>query len=145
MSNHITIELCQEDRERLDLLRSTLVALGDLLLKGQTPVAATQTVQKAEEVNEHPVDAVSPHGLPEPVAEPVAEPLAEPVAEPVAEPEAPKFTKDDVLAKVQKLAGPNNPKREQAKAIVKSYGAKVSDIPKDKYPEVMAKLAELEG
>ena len=133
MSNHITIELCQEDRERLDLLSSAIISLGDLLLKGQVPAAAAQPAEKVEEVHEHPIDAVSPHGEPEPVAQP----------EP--EPEQPKYTKEDVLAKVQSLAGPNNPKREAAKAIVKIYGAKVSDIPADKYAEVMAKLAELEG
>jgi hypothetical protein len=132
MSNRITIELCQEDRERLDLLSSAIIALGDVLLKGQAPAVAVQPAEKVEEVNEHPVDAVSPHGLPEPVAEPVAEP------------EKPKYTKADIQAKVQKLATPNSPNREQAKAIVKSYGAKISDIPEDKYDEVMAKLAELE-
>ena len=127
MSNCITIELCQEDRERLDLLASILINLGGELKKHE-PVTMTQDLKAAPE-SEHPVDAVVPHADPEPVAET----------------ELPRYTKDDVLAKVQKLAAPNNPKREQAKAIVKSYGAKVSDIPADKYAEVMAKLIELEG
>jgi hypothetical protein len=136
MSNTITIELCQEDRDRLDLLSSVLIALGDELTK-QRPVTMQMDLglkPAAPEIN-HPADILPPHGEPEPIAEP----------EPAVEPEQPKYTKDDVLAKVQKLATPNSPHREQAKAIVKSYGAKVSDIPEDKYVEVMAKLAELEG
>ncbi len=154
MSNHITIELCAEDRKRID----ELIAFAGLIvaeMKSRAPIPVTMdlarptTVLKVNpfELSErdkeqlaaveeaykkavdHPVDEVSPHELPEPVAEP----------------EQPKYTKADVLAKVQQLAAPNSPHREQAKAIVKSYGAKVSDIPEDKYDEVMAKLAALEG
>jgi hypothetical protein len=124
MSNHITIELCAEDRQRID----ELIAFAGLIaseMKSNKP--DLRVVQPAEE---HPVDAVAPHGEPEPVADP----------EPVY-----KVTKGDIMTKVQALAAPNNPKREQAKAIVKSYGAKVSDIPEDKYTEVMDKLVELEG
>jgi hypothetical protein len=137
MSNKITIELCEEDRKRLDSL-FLIVAEVVAELKAQRPPVVTMDLktvatqeapeQPAPEIN-HPVDEVSPHGEPEPAAEP----------------EQPKYTKDDVLAKVQSLAGPNNPKREEAKAIVKSYGAKVSDIPEDKYAEVMDKLTALEG
>ena len=43
------------------------------------------------------------------------------------------------------MAGPGNPKRERAKAIVTSYGKKVSDIPADKRNEAMQRLIELEG
>lgn len=141
MSNHITIELCAEDRKRID----ELIAFAGLIaseLKSHRP-PQLQSIDEngihfvtaaGTAAEEHPVDAVAPHGEPEPAADP----------EPAAEPELPQFTKADVLAKVQALAAPNNPKREQAKAIVKSYGAKVSDIPADKYAEVMAKLTELE-
>lgn len=129
MSNRITIELCAEDRKRID----ELIAFAGLIaseMKSTKP--ELKVVAPAEE---HPVDAVAPHGEPDPVAEPEAAP-----AEKVY-----KVTKADIMAKVQALAAPNNPKREQAKAIIKSYGAKVSDIPEDLYDEVMAKLVELEG
>ncbi len=135
MSNTITIELCAEDRKRID----ELIAFAGLIagtLKSPEPVNMQSPVQvrtlpliTAAPANEHPVDEVSPHGQPEPVAEP----------------ELPKYTKADILAKVQTLATPGHPKREEAKAIVKSYGAKVSDIPEDKYNEVMDKLTALEG
>ena len=137
MSNRITIELCEEDRKRLDGLFLMAAEIVNEL-KSLTPV---QVYGPTEENTEHPVDTVGHFEQPEPEAEP--EPAAEP--EPVAEPELPQYSKADVLALVQKLAAPNSPNREQAKAIVKSYGSKVSDIPEDKYDEVMAKLAELEG
>lgn len=134
MSNRITIELCQEDRQRID----ELIAFAGLIageMKGRAPSSVSltdngitvnyDTHENAAPAEEHPVDAVSPHADPEP--------------------EPPKYTKADVQAKVQKMAGPNSPKREQVKALVKSYGTKISDIPEDKYDEVMAKLAELEG
>ena len=126
--NKITIEFCQEDRQRLDeIIAFAGMIVGEMKSRGPAPIQNPTA--------EHPADAIAPHGEPEPVAEP----------EPIEEPEAPKFTKEDILAKVQSLAGPNNPKREEAKAIIKSYGTKVSDIPADKYPEVMKKLIALEG
>lgn len=141
MSNKITIELCEEDRKRLDSLFCIITeVVGELKSRGvpvchELEAVVTQEAPEQPAPDEHPADEVSPHGEPEPAETP----------EPTAEPEQPKYTKADILAKVQKLAGPNNPKREQAKAIVKSYGAKVSDIPEDKYAEVMEKLTELEG
>lgn len=130
MSNCIEFRLCDEDRARLDKI---IEGLGNMRPNCANCVDSALAVMsenlKAVQESEHPVDAVAPHADPEPAAEP----------------ELPQFTKADVLAKVQQLAAPNNPKREQAKAIVKTYGAKVSDIPEDKYAEVMAKLAELEG
>ena len=136
MSNHITIELCAEDRQRID----ELIAFAGLIaseMKSNRPLQLQSIdengIRFGTAAEERPVDAVAPHGEPEPVADP------EP-AEKVY-----KVTKADIMAKVQALAAPNNPKREQAKAIVKSYGAKVSDIPEEKYDEVMDKLVELEG
>lgn len=130
MNNIIEFRLCDEDRARLDKI---IEGLGSMRPNCTNCVESALAVMnenlKAAPESEHPVDAVVPHADPEPVVEP----------------ELPQYTKDDVLAKVQKLAAPNNPKREQAKAIVKSYGAKVSDIPADKYAEVMSKLNELEG
>lgn len=66
-----------------------------------------------------------------------------------AEPELPTYTRDDVQALVQTLAGPKttaNPyggKRTETRAVVKKYADKVSDIPADKFGEVMAELLKL--
>jgi hypothetical protein len=134
MSNHITIELCAEDRQRID----ELIAFAGWIaseMKSHRPLQLQSIdengIRFGTAAEEHPVDAVAPHG--------------EPVADPEPAEKVYKVTKADIMAKVQALAAPNNPKREQAKAIVKSYGAKVSDIPEDKYTEVMDKLVELEG
>jgi hypothetical protein len=137
MSNIITFELCQEDRKRLD----DLIASADIII-GEMQARRPLQMQKIDETGIYFGTAAEGH--PDPVGAP-GEPGEPGQPEPVEEPEQPKYTKEDVQAKVQKLAKPGNPKREQAKAIVKSYAAKVSDIPEDKFPEVMAKLAELEG
>jgi hypothetical protein len=138
MNNIITIALCEEDRKRIDeliaftgLIVSEMKSPSPVIVQEpiQAPTAPQDAPEQPDPVNEYPVEEDSPYDLPEPAAKP----------------EQPKYTKDDVLAKVQSLAGPNNPKREEAKAIVKSYGTKVSDIPADKYAEVMDKLTALEG
>lgn len=89
--------------------------------------------------------ATAPADTPEPPAPETVPPAEESPAQatPEAE-EAPTYTPDEVLALVQKLAAPDNPKRKRAKAIVKSYAAKVSAIPADKYAEIMDKLTALE-
>ena len=146
MSNTITIELCKEDRERLDLLSSAIIALGGELKNffGSDEVAyATGGVLANELAEPQEVPKAEPPEITHPAEEVTAQPDPEPAVAP--EPELPKYTKENILAKVQSLAGPNNPKRDAAKAIVKKYGAKVSDIPEDKYTEVMAQLIALEG
>jgi len=141
MSNTITIEFCPEDRKRIDeLIAFAGLIVGELKSRGvpvckeleaiaETAAAPQDAPEQLAPETVHPVDEVSPLAAPEPVAEP----------------EPPKYTKADILALVQKLAAPSSSKREEAKAIVKSYAAKVSDIPEDKYAEVMDKLTALEG
>lgn len=152
MSNAITVtvELGPESQAKLDKILAALEGLRPnchsctetaLRVMGENmkasrevepagePVVTTNTVGAAVPETVHPVDEVSPHGAPEPAEQP----------------EAPKYTKADIQSLVQKLAAPSSPKREQAKAIIKSYGAKVSDVPEDKYPEVMDKLTKLAG
>lgn len=133
MSNHITIEFCKEDRQRIDELIGLAAwitgALKDLAAN-TAPVIMDDTTNKIKLTSEHPVDEVSPHAAPEPVAEP----------EPVA---AVNYTKADVQALVLKLAAPGTGKKDAVKAIVNEYAKKVSDIPEEKLNEVMAKLNQL--
>lgn len=150
MSNaiNITVELCQEDRKRLD----ELICFAGLLVGNQKQGiinAADLSIAKLSELA--PTEEPAAYRAPAEVAaaasnEPpeIVDESSEP--EPAAEPEQPKYTKPDVLALVQKLAAPTSPehKRTGAKAIVKAYGAKVSDIPEDKYAEVMDKLTALD-
>lgn len=102
----------------------------------EAPVAPASEPEAVAPETGHPADETTAHVDPEPAVEP----------EQPTEPEVPKYTKADVQALVQKLAAPTSPehKRTGAKTIVKSYGAKVSDIPEDKYAEVMDKLTALD-
>jgi hypothetical protein len=147
---NVTVELGPESQAKLDKILAALEGIGhhnckgcvesavgmviDATNSGEAPEEETATPASAAEPaapeTGHPVDEVSPHGEPEPAAEP----------------EAPKYTKADVQALVQKLAAPTSPERKRtgAKNIVKSYGAKVSDIPEDKYDEVMHRLTTLD-
>lgn len=139
MSNNITVttELCAEDRKRLNEIISLLLNLAQkhnpeqLKEACNAATAATLAQEPATPDAGHPVDEVSPHGAPEPVAEPEPAPVA-------------KWTKDDLTKKVQALAAPGTGKREKVRDIVKSYAPNVGAIPEDKYDEVMAKLTALE-
>jgi hypothetical protein len=144
---NVTVELGPESMAKLDKILEALqgqnhhcegcvaaVHMAQDLTKdlAEAAAAAAGIPESEPEETDPPADAVSPAEQPEPAAAP--------------EPEAPKYTKADVLALVQKLAAPTSPeaKRTGAKAIVKEYGAKVSDIPEAKYGEVMDKLTALD-
>ena len=126
MSNTITIELCAEDRARLDAI---LAALSDKASAPAEPAAVA------------PVAA--PEEAPAPVQPEPEKPAVVP-AEPAVEEAKPIHTKADLLAKVQHLIAQGG-KKAEARAIIKQYADRVSDVPADKIDEVMAKLAELEG
>ena len=135
MSANITIELCAEDRARLDHINVNLTELilrvmgngapdmGDVLRK-----AAPELAGKLAE--QHPV------------TEPFQElPKAEPV--PFEQPETPQYKLEDIQQKVVALSASG--KKAEVREIVKSYAEKVSAIPADKFGEVMARLTGLEG
>jgi hypothetical protein len=136
--NKITIALCEEDRKLLEGLMGSVTLLASVLANAQpkevqekviAETLAPQLVpQPATPDAGHPVDEVSPHAAPEPVAEPAAT----------------HHTLDDVRAVVQRLIGPGSTKREAAKAIVEEYAPKLSGIPVDKYDEIMGRLIALE-
>ena len=124
MSNHITIELCKEDRQRLDEVIGFLGLIVGELKRG--PV-----------VKEHPVDAVVPFNMAQ------AEDGTVMLVKNDQPADEPNYTKDDVQALVMKLAAPGTGKKDAVKAIVNEYAKKVSDIPEEKLNEVMAKLNQL--
>lgn len=119
MSNTITLELCAEDRARLDRLAAALegMRIPEVISTGSGTLNPCTALPEA----------------PAPVE----------VDTPAPVEEKPTATLDSVRALVQKLVGPGSAKKEAAKAIVKSYGAKVSDIPADKYDEALARLTAL--
>ncbi len=121
----LTVELCADDRDRLDRILKALEGLQQPNCHScvETAVGMTKGLAElAEKAVTH---------------EPVEEPEQ---AEAAA---TPTYTKDDIRAMVRTLAASDNPKLKQAKAIVKEYAVKVSEIPADKYDEVMDRLTEL--
>lgn len=136
MSNtiNLVVELGPQTQAKLDAILAAL--------QGATPATVPAPAAKAEPVTE-PAPVAKPAAEPAPAAEVKPEPAVVEEPAPAAEPEAPKITKADIQAKVQTLAKPGSKHRDAVKAIIKSYGANVSGIPEDKYPEVMEKLNAL--
>ena len=126
---NLTVELCAEDRARLDKL---LEALTTRPIEKATRAVAEMAAAVAEVAPE-------PEKTPEPAPETPAEVTEDlPMGEPVEE-----ITADDIQAFVRKLAAPETGKREACKAIIKKYADNVSSIPEDKCREVMNQLLDL--
>ena len=141
--NNITIELCQEDRNRLD----TLVAIGLELCKKNIyevePAAPAETQRNdAEAANElapetvHPVDAVNVWSEPASEAPAVSGKLGDKGNEKLF---------SAVQQKVVKLSAAGKEQKAAVREIVQKYATKVSDIPAADYDTVMEQLAALEG
>ena len=117
MSNRITIELCAEDRARLD-------RLAEALERGACKEYATAEVD------------------PEVVTEP--ETTEAPVEEPTVVTESiPQVSRAELRAKVIELSAKGL--KEQTKEIVQAYAPTVASVPDDKITECYQKLATLEG
>lgn len=132
MSNTITIELCAEDRARLDHINVNLTELIMRVMGEVTQKAAPELAEKL--------------AVQHPVADPFKElPKAEPVPfeQEAPKQEAPQYKLEDIQQKVVALSASG--KKAEVREIVKSYAEKVSAIPADKFGEVMAKLIGLEG
>ena len=158
MSNTITIELCAEDRARLDKLTAAL---------------ERRACEKCVETALAAMNAAQQPNLPDPIQQKLAETLAEadtpaetpqepagatetetpattqapeekPTAAADAGEAAPVVTVDDIRQRYVALVASG--KKDAARDTIKSYNvAKISDIPADKCAEVLAKLNALEG
>jgi hypothetical protein len=135
--NNIIIELCAEDRARLDKLAQAIEAM-------TTPQAPQILAQSAEPEKEakHPAE-MEPTPFPEntePQAPASPMPTTEP--EPVKE-DAPAVTHKDIAKLVIELAGAG--KKDKVQDVVYVYAKKVTDIPADKLAEVHQQLTALKG
>lgn len=117
--NTITIELCQEDRKRLD---DILTALAVAILKPEEVKQARAEQAPAQE------EAKAEPEAPESPAEPT---------------EWPPVTRADIQQMVVNLSAAG--KKDAVKAIVTEYAPRVSGIPEDKFVEVWQKLTSIEG
>ena len=135
MANTITIELCAEDRARLDRLTDFLIKRIEQVdeLYGKELPSRTEK----EITEEKPAETTQPEQTPATEAEPVKTASKKPTK---AEPEV---SIEDIRGKVLQLTGAG--KREQVSAIIQDYAEKVSSIPVDKRAEVLEKLNKLEG
>ena len=154
MSNHITIELCAEDRARLDRLSAALerkacdkcveTAMAAMTAAQQpaTPDPIREALAEALEQAETPAEAPQ-----EPAGATEAETPAttqQPEEQPTAAADAPVVTVEDIRERYVALV--SSGKKEAARDLIKSYNVtKISDIPADKCAEVLAKLNALEG
>lgn len=137
MSATITIELCAEDRARLDHIN---VNLTELILR----VMGSQKIDMGEVLRRAAPELAGKPAEQHPVTEPFEElPKAEPVPFEQPMPETPQYKPEDIQQKVVALSASG--KKAEVREIVKSYAEKVSAIPADKFGEVMARLAGLEG
>lgn len=143
--NNITIELCAEDRARIDNLTMELAALRHTLTAGQeapNPLPLPVPTPQEAETPEQPLP---------PVEEPKAEaPQPEEPKTEAPKQEAPKpapaareVTVAELQAKVVELV--NAGKKTEAREIISKYSPNVSGIPEDKRAEVLALLNGLEG
>lgn len=125
---NITIELCTEDRARIDRLTEALEAMA----QNQPRQLYALDLGIAPENDAQEPEAATPEQT---------QPKTEKPAE--AEKEAPAVTVEDLRSKYMSLAA--SPKKQDAVALIKQYAVKISEIPADKRAEVLEKLSALEG
>lgn len=128
--NIITIELCQEDRERLDKILAALEAKSQPMQVNEL----TGAIEPATHIE-------PPEGFEEITEEAPAE-APQPEAADAPKNKGKSISKADVQSKVVQLSAAG--KKAQVREIVQQYGAKVSDIPENKYNAVWTKLMALE-
>lgn len=134
--NNITIELCAEDRARLDKLTQAIEAM----TAPQAPQIFDQSAEPEKE-NKHPAE-MEPTPFPEEIEpEAPASPMPTTEPEPVEE-DAPAVTHKDIAKLVIDLAGAG--KKDKVKDVVYAYAKKVTDIPEDKLAEVYNQLTALQ-
>lgn len=157
MSNHITIELCAEDRARLDRLAEALesriiqveghsTTIKENQVEGQMQIdfdgiqtKLAETMAKAEaQINAtEEAKADTPTTTTPPAEE-------EPTVAEKTEPEqTKKVGRAELKAKVIQLCAKGL--KEQTRDIVRTYAQTVTDVPEDKIAECYAKLEALEG
>ena len=133
---NITIELCTEDRARLDAILEALKATKPQCDSCVKLVNDLCHAENSPENDAQSVETFEPKETPPKEEKPTAPKIEEVTT--VSE-----VTVEDLRSKYMSLAA--TPKRDEAREIIKTYAAKISDVPVDKRAEVMSKLTALEG
>lgn len=153
---NVTVQLCAEDRARLDGILEALNGTGrisealgnmaEVLKQFPHDLATARCLDAAAEGIRNMGKPVK-HAPAETAQPTPAAPAEEKPTENKPEPEkpaeaAPAPTEDDLRSLVQKLIAAG--KRDAAKAIVQKYAARVGDVPEDKRAEAIDQLHALE-
>lgn len=153
MSNTITIELCQEDRARLDRLAEALERRAcDKCVHTITEFMKGLATSKPDPVQLEPAETLTgAQGSPENASEAAEAPALtnsppeeeKPTAGESAKPTAEKTVgRADLRNMAIKLS--TSDKKGQMKEIIRQYATKVSEVPEDKIAECYKKLVALE-
>ena len=149
--NHITIELCAEDRARLDRLAAAMECRScdncvTTVLDYMKKFVSTET-QPAECAANEEASEEAPNNTPAAVEDtpPITTPLTEenPTEETPVAPPTPTVDRAALRAKVIELSAKGL--KEQTRDIVRSYAQTVTAVPDDKVAECYAKLMVLEA
>jgi len=146
--NKITIELCTEDRARIDALFQELVNVRRLLAGAETEAPKAEAPKAEAPKAEAPkaAEPVKPAEAPKAEAPKQAAPEPAPAApapKTEAAPEAPEVTVAELQAKVVELV--NAGKKAETREIILKYAQNVGSIPAEKRAEVLGLLNGLEG
>ena len=135
---NVIVELCAEDRARLDNILEALKGTAGHTCSCASAAATVKPSPQEPAKKEQPTPAA---------AEPVKEAAAEPVKTAEPEPEkaetVPEVTASELQSKVVQLV--NAGKKDAARAIVTEYAKSVGEIPAEKRAEVLKRLNALEG
>lgn len=165
--NTITIELCAEDRARLDKIhealtardckgcvQEVLTAVQNLAATLGAPAAPQETPEHLKKLKELVETAKAPAtSATEPQEATKAEtpthidPTDTTAPFEVVEAPAPSVTLEQIQQKVVQLAALGGAKKAKVREIISAYGSKVSDLKDhaDKWGEVWAKLTAVES
>lgn len=146
MSNIITIELCAEDRARLDKIIAGLENTPncDSCVRSAITLAKS-AAQTATEPQEAPKE--EPKAETNPTEETPQEATQEPESDAPAEKVEPAVTLEQIQQKVVQLAASGAEKKAKVREVISAYGTKVSDLKDkpEKWDEVWQKLTALEA
>lgn len=147
MNRNIIIELCAEDRARLDklteaLTRSAEAQVAPTIAQNEANPVPVQTEPEQLEIPEMKQEtATEPTENTPPWEEaPAAAPV---VTDPVVA--EPTVSLEQIRQKVVLLASRGKDTKEKVKAVVSAYAENVSLLPREKWDEVWARLVKLEG
>jgi hypothetical protein len=138
--NNISIELCAEDRARLDNVIGLLSALVETAVK--VPKTAPKSTQEEPKAESRATTQAEQEEAPAVEIEPQEAPKAEAPAEPTPQP-VPDVSLEELQGLVVRLA--TSGKKLEARDIVFEYAKSVTAVPVEKRGELYAKLQKLEG